>query len=202
MANIAMVLKRVEAERSALPDSTVELLRAASEGCERIRNIVKDLSTFSRGGSEVVEHVDVEGVLDLSIRMAEHLTLSRARVVRDYAQVGPVRANRTQLGQVFLNLLINAAQAIEEGNAEINEIRVSTCEREGDVVVTVDDTGDGMEPAVLSRIFVPFFTTKAQEGTGLGLSVCHGIMTQLGGEIAVESTPGEGSTFRVRLPRC
>ncbi|CAN5919836.1 hypothetical protein BH11MYX4_BH11MYX4_22790 [soil metagenome] len=200
MANIGIVLKSIDDGASVLPPRSVELLRDAKEGCERIRGIVHDLSTFSRGGSEVVEPVDVEGVLELSIRMAEHVTLPRARVVRDYAEVGPVRANRTQLGQVFLNLLINAAQAIEEGDPEANEIRVSTRERDGRVIVTVHDTGIGIAPAVLSRIFVPFFTTKAHEGTGLGLSVCHGIVTQLGGTIDVESTPDEGSTFRVLLP--
>ena len=200
MANIGIVLKSIDSGASVLPPRSVELLRDAKEGCERIRGIVHDLSTFSRGGSEVLEPVDVEGVLELSIRMAEHVTLPRARVVRDYTEVGPVRANRTQLGQVFLNLLINAAQAIEEGDPEANEIRVSTREREGRVIVTVHDTGIGIAPAVLSRIFVPFFTTKAHEGTGLGLSVCHGIVTQLGGTIDVESTPDEGSTFRVLLP--
>jgi signal transduction histidine kinase len=200
MANIGIVLKSIDDGASVLPPRSVELLRDAKEGCERIRGIVHDLSTFSRGGSEVVEPVDVEGVLELSIRMAEHMTLPRARLVRDYTEVGPVRANRTQLGQVFLNLLINAAQAIEEGDPEANEIRVSTRERDGRVIVTVHDTGIGIAPAVLSRIFVPFFTTKAHEGTGLGLSVCHGIVTQLGGAIDVESTPDEGSTFRVLLP--
>lgn len=200
MANIGIVLKSIDSGASVLPPRSVELLRDAKEGCERIRGIVHDLSTFSRGGSEVLEPVEVEGVLELSIRMAEHVTLPRARVVRDYTEVGPVRANRTQLGQVFLNLLINAAQAIEEGDPEANEIRVSTREREGRVIVTFHDTGIGIAPAVLSRIFVPFFTTKAHEGTGLGLSVCHGIVTQLGGTIDVESTPDEGSTFRVLLP--
>jgi PAS domain S-box-containing protein len=201
MANIAIVLKGAKGDGgAALSSSAVELLRDAEEGCERIRSIVRDLSTFSRGGSDVLEPVDVESVLELSIRMAEPVTRGRARVVRDYAEVGPVRANRTQLGQVFLNLLLNAAQAIPAGSVEGHEIRIATSEHQGRVVVAVHDTGVGIEAGVLSRIFVPFFTTKAQEGTGLGLSVCHGIVTQLGGEIDVESAPGEGSTFRVVLP--
>jgi PAS domain S-box-containing protein len=199
MANVSMVLKRVD-NGAELSVDDVNLLRDAKEGCERIASIVADLSTFSRGGSEVLEPVDVEGVLELSIRMADHVIRPRARVVRDYAPVAPVRANRTLLGQVFLNLLINAAQAIPPGKSELNEIRVRTFEDDGQVVVTVRDTGAGIPPSVLPRIFVPFFTTKAQEGTGLGLAVCHGIITQLGGEIDAESSPGEGSTFRVRLP--
>ncbi len=200
MANIAMVLKTADREGPELPRHTVDLLRDANEGCERIRSIIADLSTFSRGGSEALEPVDVESVLELSIRMAEHVIRPRARVVRDYADISPVRANRTRLGQLFLNLLVNAAQAIPAGSSEQNEIRVTTGEHDGRVVVTVRDTGAGIAPDVLPRIFVPFFTTKAQEGTGLGLSVCHGIVTQLGGEIEVDSTVGEGSSFRVLLP--
>jgi PAS domain S-box-containing protein len=199
-ANIAMVLKAADEGHAELPSTAVALLRDAKEGCERIRSIVGDLSTFSRGGSTQLEPVEVESLLELSIRMADHVIRPRARIVREYAQVGPVRANRTQLGQVFLNLLINAAQAIPPGNAERNEIRVSTGELDECVIVTVQDTGVGIAAAVLPRIFVPFFTTKAQEGTGLGLAVCHGIMSQLGGEIDVESAPGKGSTFRVLLP--
>jgi PAS domain S-box-containing protein len=199
MANIALVLKGVE-NGGEISSAQVALLGDAKEGCERIASIVADLSTFSRGGSDVLEPVEVEGILELSIRMADHVIRTRARVVRDYGAIAPVRANRTLLGQVFLNLLINAAQAIPVGSVELNEIRVSTCERDGRVVVTVKDTGVGITPSVLSRIFVPFFTTKAQDGTGLGLAVCHGIVTQLGGEIDVESQRGEGSTFRVLLP--
>ncbi len=110
-------------------------------------------------------------------------------------------ASEQRLGQVFLNLLVNAAQAIPEGNAAGNQVRVAT-RLDGDrVVVEVQDTGAGMPPQVRDRIFDPFFTTKpAGVGTGLGLTICHGIVAGLGGDIQVDSEVGVGTTFRVRLP--
>ena len=102
---------------------------------------------------------------------------------------------------MFLNLLVNAAQSIAEGSADRNEIRVATCLDGRRVVVEIQDTGSGIAPEVIDRIFDPFFTTRPPgAGIGLGLSVCHGIVTSLGGEIAVESREGSGSTFRVMLP--
>jgi CheY-like chemotaxis protein len=113
-----------------------------------------------------------------------------------------VQANESRLGQAFLNLLLNAAQAIPEGASGDHEVAVTVCSEAGGwVVVEIRDTGVGIPAEHLSRIFEPFFTTKAVgEGTGLGLSVCHGIVTGLGGRIQVESEPGEGTVFRVLLP--
>jgi CheY-like chemotaxis protein len=114
-----------------------------------------------------------------------------------------VLANDLRLGQVFVNLLLNAAQAIPEGHAETNEIRVVTSHDEalGLVAIAIEDTGAGIAPDVKSRIFEPFFTTKpVGSGTGLGLSICHGIVAGFGGSIEVESVVGVGSTFRVLLP--
>jgi CheY-like chemotaxis protein len=113
-----------------------------------------------------------------------------------------VKAAEFQLGQVFLNLIVNAAHAIPEGAVEQHTITVVSATRpDGAAVVEVTDDGAGIAPEHLLRIFEPFFTTKAVgEGTGLGLSLCHGIVTALGGRIEVESTPGHGSTFRVVLP--
>src|SRR5262249_12961294 len=107
-----------------------------------------------------------------------------------------------RLGQVFMNLLVNAAQAIEEGKFEDNEIRVSTyTDAQGYVVVDIRDSGGGMAPEGQRRLFTPFFTTKPVGlGTGLGLAICHRIIAAVGGEISVESVVGKGSTFRVRLP--
>ncbi len=113
-----------------------------------------------------------------------------------------MEANESRLCQVFLNLLLNAAQAIPEGEPpERHEIAVRIRALEpGQVVVEVRDTGVGMTPEVLSRVFDPFFTTKpVGEGTGLGLSICHGIIESMGGTISAESKPGKGSTFRVVL---
>jgi CheY-like chemotaxis protein len=111
-------------------------------------------------------------------------------------------ANESRLGQVCLNLLVNAAQAIEEGHIDSNEIGVSTyTDSHGRVVIEIRDTGGGMPAEVLRRLFTPFFTTKPiGVGTGLGLSICHRIISALGGEITVDSAVGKGTTFRVFLP--
>lgn len=111
-------------------------------------------------------------------------------------------ANASRLGQVFLNLLLNAAQAIEPGAVEKNEVRVSTfVDAAGDVVIEIRDTGRGVPPEVAPHVFEPFFTTKPHgEGTGLGLWICHQILQSLGGHIALSSPPGRGACFRVTLP--
>jgi CheY-like chemotaxis protein len=122
--------------------------------------------------------------------------------VKDYREVPAVRANESRLGQVFLNLIVNAAQATPEGRAERNEIRIRIAPWDGGrVAVEVRDTGTGIDPAHLPRIFDAFFTTKpVGVGTGLGLAICHRIVTSLGGEIEVRSELGIGTTVRVLLP--
>lgn len=178
-------------------------LRDAHESAERMRHIVRDLKIFSRvTDDERRGPVDVHRVLESSLRMAHNEIRHRARVVKEYARVPLVLANEARLGQVFLNLVVNAAQAIAEGNAEHNQIRVATRVREtGQVVVEVCDTGSGIAPEHIGRIFQAFFTTKpVGVGTGLGLSICHRIVRSLGGELDVESELGMGSLFRVTLP--
>jgi signal transduction histidine kinase len=140
--------------------------------------------------------------LEWALRVSERQLLERARLVKALSPVPRVRGNDGRLGQVFLNLLINAAQAIPEGYAPSNIITVSTGRDErGWVMVSVKDTGAGMLPEVARRVFEPFFTTKPVGiGTGLGLSICHGIVQAMGGEMSVESTPNFGSTFHVYLP--
>jgi len=123
-------------------------------------------------------------------------------VRRVYGDVPPVDANESRLGQVFLNLLVNAAQAIPDGRADENEITVTTrLDSIGRVVVDIADTGAGMSPDVMTRLFTPFFTTKPMGlGTGLGLSICHRLVSAIGGEITIESVLGKGTTFHVALP--
>lgn len=173
----------------------------ATDAARRVQNIVRDLKMFSRAQEEKLGAVDVHGVLDSVIRLAWNEIRYRARLTKDYRHVPAVLANESRLGQVFLNLLINAVQAIPEGQADRNEIRlVARALDERRVVVEVHDTGVGMSAEVLGRLFTPFFTTKqVGVGTGLGLSICHRILTALGGEISVESELGKGSTFRVVL---
>jgi CheY-like chemotaxis protein len=178
----------------------VQSLQHAVEGANRVRQIVRDLLTFAQGNVEHQGMVDVRGIVESATQMAWHEIRHRARLVKSLADVPPVEANEARLGQVFLNLLVNAAQAIPEGQADQHEVRVITrTDEQGNAVVEVSDTGSGIAPEAMPRIFDPFFTTKGEDGTGLGLAISHGTIKSLGGEIRVTSAPGQGTTFRVLL---
>jgi PAS domain S-box-containing protein len=183
-------------------DETGEALTEARQGAERVRNIVRDLRVFARGDEDQSGPVGLRRVLDSSINIAWNEIRHRARLVKDYGDTPMVEGNESRLGQVFLNLLLNAAHAIPEGETERNEIRVTTrTDGTGRAVVEVRDSGMGIPLEIRERIFDPFFTTKpASEGTGLGLWICSGILNALGGEVRVDSEIGRGSTFRVTLP--
>ncbi len=176
-------------------------LRDARAAAERVRDIVRDLKIFSRSEEDRLHAVDVRSVMESTLRMAWNEIRHRARLVKDYGDVPRVRASDARLGQVFLNIVVNAAQAIEEGRAEANEIRITTSlDASGDVVVSISDTGAGMPPEILSRLFTPFFTTKPiGVGTGLGLSICQRLVMSFGGRISVQSQPGKGTVFRIFL---
>ena len=176
------------------------LLATALEGSERVRRIVGDLKTLTRVSEGSSEPVDIHRALDSCIPMAATEIRHRARLVKDYHSVPMVDADEGRLGQVFLNLLTNAAQAIPEGHAPRHEVRVRTdTDGEGRVVVEVSDTGAGVDPQLLPRLFEPFFTTKPT-GVGLGLSVSHAIVTSFNGTLSVQSELGHGTTCRVTLP--
>jgi PAS domain S-box-containing protein len=208
VANIDFSTREMAAAAGRLPDDKraldeiTEALQEARQGAERVRNIVRDLRLFSRGDDEARGPVSLRRVLDSSLNMAWNEIRHRARVVKDYGPSPLVEGNESRLGQVFLNLLLNAAHAIPEGEAERNEIRVSTrTDTAGRAVVEVRDSGRGIPPQLRTRIFDPFFTTKmGGDGTGLGLWICKRIVGALGGEIDVESQEGHGSSFRVTLP--
>lgn len=180
----------------------MELVAEALDGAGRVRRIVGDLKTFSRvEDRQEAQSSNLLRTLDSAVNMASNEIRHRARLVKDYGPPMRVKGSEARLGQVFLNLLINAAQAIREGAAERNVIRISTGRVEDDAYIEVHDTGTGMSEDTLAQVFDPFFTTKAVgEGTGLGLSICHNVIVGLGGEITAESAPGRGSVFRVRLP--
>jgi two-component system cell cycle sensor histidine kinase/response regulator CckA len=205
MANLDFVSRELTDPRVPGPVDPVMLATPVDEAraaAERIRQIVRDLKLFSRPDEQRRGPVDVRRVMESSLRMVWNEVRHRARLVKDYRETPPTYANEARLGQVFLNLVVNAAQAIPEGNAANNEIRVVT--RTGDdgrAVIEVSDTGEGMPPRVAKRIFEPFFTTKLVGiGTGLGLSICQRIVHELGGSIEVDSAIGKGTTFRVSLP--
>ncbi len=180
----------------------LEIVKDAQEGAERVRTIVRDLKTFSRPDEEHKEALPVGRILESAANMAWNEIRHRARFVKELGDVPMVWANEARLGQVFLNLLINAAQAITEDDVEHNVIRMVTrTDDQGRVVIEVSDTGPGIPPEILPRIFEPFFTTKPiGVGTGLGLSICRRIITALGGQIEFENVSPRGATVRVILP--
>ncbi|WP_257453971.1 ATP-binding response regulator [Archangium lipolyticum] len=183
--------------------SVATALVEALQGADRVRTIVGDLKTFSRETQEPLRAVDVKKVLDSTLSLASGEIRHRARLVKEYGDVPPVLGNDSRLGQVLLNLLVNATQAIpSDGDADHHEIRVTTrLSAPGRVSVEVSDTGTGIAPELLGRVFDPFFTTKPPGvGTGLGLSICHNLITAMGGELHVHSDLGRGSTFQVVLP--
>ncbi len=177
-------------------------LREAAEAAHRIRDIVSDLRLFARAEEARLAPVDVHASIETALRLARHELRNRAVVVTLWAPVPPVLATQGRLVQVFLNLLLNAGQALPKGVPDAHRITVSTSlDPAGRVAVDVRDTGSGMTPDTIAKLFTPFFTTKpAGVGSGLGLAICHRIVTGFGGELQVTSAPGEGSTFRVLLP--
>jgi PAS domain S-box-containing protein len=179
-----------------------QALRDAMNGAERVRGIVRGLQVFARPPrGEESGPVDLKTEIDAAVGIARNEIAHRARL--DIALpdgLPPVRGAPRELSHVFTNLLVNAAHAIPEGHAPENVIRIAARLEGEQVLVEVSDTGTGVAAADLPRLFDPFFTTNpGGVGRGLGLSVCHGIVTSLGGTIQVESAPGRGSTFRVAL---
>jgi signal transduction histidine kinase len=179
-----------------------KLVQSALEGAERIRGITSGIRAFSRAEDVRRIPLDVRSVLDSALRMVMHEIRHRARLSKIYRDVPLVMASEGRLGQVFLNLLTNAVQAIPEEDAGGHEIRlVTSTDSEGNAVVEISDSGCGIPSHLVGRIFEPFFTTKPiGHGTGLGLSISHGIVQSLGGEISVSSEVGTGSRFRIVIP--
>jgi PAS domain S-box-containing protein len=180
----------------------VDALGDAREGSDRVHRIVQDLKKFGRLDKAETSVLDLREVIESAIRMTENVVRHHARVRREYGPTPLVEAAESQLGQVFINLLVNAAQALGEGEVESKEIVVATrTDDAGRAVAEVRDRGPGIPPEALRRIFDPFFTTKpVGHGTGLGLSISHSIVESLGGAIWVESHVGKGTTFSVALP--
>jgi two-component system, NtrC family, sensor kinase len=206
LSNLNFLQKELTRLRPAFPESSfeeiAEVVSEAREGAERVRTIVKDLKMLARPEEGSIGAVDLGEVVSKAIKMVSREFYHRARVVEDCDKVPPVRGNAQRLGQVFLNLFINAAHAIAPGKEEENEVRVmarmSGIDR---VAVEVRDTGAGIPSELLSSIFDPFFTTKpAGQGSGLGLWVCHSIIVSCGGELRVASEVGRGTTFHILLP--
>lgn len=204
MTNLQMAQDelRQEGERRRLGPEQEALLHTLDDALHsgrRVMSIVRDLKTMSREGNET-GIADVHASLDLACRVANRQIDAKARLVRDYGHVPSVRGSTAQLGQVFLNLLTNALQAIPDGERDIHRITLRTRSHRDLVEVIVRDTGRGIAPHVLPHVFDPFYTTKSKDGTGLGLSITRSVVDAMGGTIAVESLEHEGTTFLLRLP--
>jgi PAS domain S-box-containing protein len=173
----------------------------AVDGARRVAKIAGDLKVFARADSDERAAVSVNALMNKAIDIAANELRFRATVRRSYGDVPRVMANAGRLTQVFLNLVVNAAHAIEEGAPSENTVEITTRRREGELRIEVADTGCGIPQEHLARLFEPFFTTKpAGLGSGLGLSICANIVRDHGGRIEVASEPGRGSRFTVCLP--
>ena len=187
-------------QQSASPEEIADMIRVVKNGASRTKEIVQALHNYSRGDDDRQIDVDLERALDDSLDLLRHQLRQGITVEKRYGGVGRVRGHAGPLNQVFMNLLTNAAQAIGETKGQ-GTIEITTVRKADDVEVTIRDDGPGIPPEVLPRIFDPFFTTKdVGKGSGLGLSIVHGIVERHGGRIDVDSEPGKGTRFVVTLP--
>ncbi len=191
-------------ELDYLKDDIPSLMAETAEGVKRVRKIVQDLKDFSRVDQrQDWEWADVHQGLESTLNIVNNEIKYKADVRREYGRLPEVQCLASELNQVFMNLLVNAAHAIGPARGTIT-VRTGTEGPEAapeQVWVEVEDNGCGIAPDALKRIFDPFFTTKpVGQGTGLGLSLSYGIVRKHAGSIDVRSTPGEGSCFRVTLP--
>ena len=209
VVNTAGPLEEAIAEVTAAPTSPAaqvalgeisDMIRVIQRGANRTKEIVQALHNYSRGDDDRQTEVDLERALDDSLDLLRHQLRRGITVERRYGGVGCIRAHAGPLNQVFMNLLANAAQAIDEGKGE-GTIDITTTRTADSVVVSIHDDGPGIPPEVLPRIFDPFFTTKdVGKGAGLGLSIVHGIVERHGGRIDVDSERGRGTRFTVTIP--
>jgi signal transduction histidine kinase len=180
-----------------LREDVASLLLESVDGMQRVKRIVQDLKDFSHVDGSETQWANLELGLDSTLNVAASEFRNKAQVVKEYAGIPEIECMPSQINQVFLNLLVNAAQAIEGQGT----VTVRTGQAGEAVWVEVQDTGAGINPEHLGRIFDPFFTTKPiGQGTGLGLSLSYGIVQKHGGQITVTSEVGVGSVFRVTLP--
>jgi signal transduction histidine kinase len=201
LGNIESLLESSVASGTPPPASElVERLQEARDGLARIRVIVRDLQTLARA-DETQGEVDLQQVIEQAIQIASAEVRHRAPIVRRYQPAPPILGSRIRLGQVFLNLISNAAQAIPEGQSASNQIEIAIRDTGTMTVAEISDTGAGIAPEHLSRIFEPFFTTKeVGAGTGLGLSISRDIVASHRGTLSATSTPGVGTTMTVAFP--
>jgi signal transduction histidine kinase len=193
-----MVLQERGDDVSRVREAIGKLLSRSREGTQRVKQIVADLRTFSRMDQAELQEADLNEEIDRTLSLMEPRAKCGIEVERDFGDLPRVRCHAGQLNQVFMNLLINACDAV----GDKGRIRVRTrALDETRVRLEFEDEGPGIPPELRDRVFEPFFTTKpVGQGTGLGLSLSHGIIERHGGRIWVESEPGSGTRFVIELP--
>jgi two-component system NtrC family sensor kinase len=202
LSNLTFAMEELAAAPQPRED-VVEALREARDGAERVKHIVRELHTFSTSSQLQSEPLDLSEVIQRAVGLAGYALKTQAQVSLELREERRPMGHPARLGQVILNLLINAAQAMPSNRNEAeNQIHVSTrMALDGRALIQIVDNGKGMTPELRARIFDPFFTTQAVgEGTGLGLSISLNIVREHGGELVVDSTEGIGTTFQILLP--
>ena len=186
-----------ETDLGYLRDDVSDLLRESLGGLQRVKRIVQDLKDFSHISDSEMVWANLEDGLESTLNVVWNELKYKAEVVKDYGKLPEVECIPSQLNQVFMNLLVNAAQAIQEHG----KITLRTRQEDDNVRIEIADTGCGIPQEIINRIFDPFFTTKpVGTGTGLGLSITHGIIRKHNGRIDVSSEPGKGTTFSITIP--
>ena len=188
---------RIKSHIDRIAEELPAIVKESEEGIDRIKEIVKNLKGFARVDDNEFVSASVNETIEKALNIVRNELKYVATMVTDFGDIPPTKCLPNQLAQVFMNLLVNAAQAIED----YGEIRIRTWQEGGNIYASVSDTGCGIPEEVKNRIFEPFFTTKdVGKGTGLGLSISYDIIHKHSGEIAVDSTVGVGTTFTVMLP--
>lgn len=186
-----------EIDLDFLLEDITDLISDCREGTERIKKIVLDLKDFAHPGEDKIKSTDINKGLESTLNVVNNEIKYKATVEKDFGDIPPILGYPQQLNQVFMNILVNAAQAIEKQGV----IRIATSSNNGHVEVVIRDNGCGIESKNLDKIFDPFFTTKGVgRGTGLGMHIAYQIIEKHHGRISVESQVGKGTTFTIRLP--
>ncbi len=193
----ALMEKRRKLKLDFITEDVKDLIQESLDGADRVKKIVQNLKSFSRVDQAEYKLSDLNECIESTVNIVWNELKYKVEVEKEYGEIPMTKCYAQQLNQVFMNLLVNAAQAIEKQG----KIRIRTWNENGSILVSIADTGSGIPPEVRNRIFDPFFTTKdVGKGTGLGLSISYDIVKNHDGEINLDSEVGKGSTFTVRLP--
>jgi signal transduction histidine kinase len=197
--NVQVQAIKTRIDYEATLDDLSLIIGDCRDGAQRIRDIVQNLRTFSRLDEAEFKKSDIHEGIDSTLRLlSRYYSKGNINLIRDYGELPPIDTFSGQLNQVWMNLLVNAAQALDEKEGEV---RITTRSNENSIIVEISDTGCGIPEETINRIFDPFYTTKpVGEGTGLGLSISFSIVERHQGTIAVASKLNQGTTFTVELP--